>query len=416
MSPNKAAFALVAVAMLVSCGKATPVAPSGTTVTLSVNPTRINIEGQATATAIVRRSDGAPVNPGTIVNFSTSLGEVEPESAPTDDAGIATAVISGAGQIGTATVTASSGPAAPVSAELQIGSLASSMTLQASPTSVGQAGGQVDLLAVVRDDAGQLLENLAVNFSTSTGTLESLGAAVLTNEKGEARDSLTVTEVDIIAQGEEIITVTAFAATTEGTALLEAATEINIRGLISSLSLQVTPGSVPQAGGSLNLLALVKDDVGRGVPNAPVNFITEAGTLSSGGAVVQTDEVGQASDTLTVSAADVDALGSRTFNVRAESVDITGAEISAQFVVRVQTGAPIADFDFFPNGLRVTFVNQSTGDEPLSCSWDFGDSTTSQICNPPEHVYSNPDSYSVRLTVTNSVGTDAVVKQVTVMQ
>ncbi|MEJ2084517.1 MAG: PKD domain-containing protein [Acidobacteriota bacterium] len=398
ITPGKAAFALIAVAGLVSCGKATPVAPSGTTVTLSVNPTRINIEGQATATAIVRRADGAPVNPGTIVNFSTSLGEVDPESAPTDDAGIATAVISGAGQIGMATVTASTGPAAPVSVELQIGSLASSMTLQASPTSVGQAGGQVDLLAVVRDDAGQLLKNLAVNFSTSTGTLESLGAAVLTNEKGEARDSLTVTEVDIIAQGEEFITVTAFAATTEGAALLEAATEINIRGLISSLSLQVTPGSVPQAGGILNLLALVKDDVGRGVANAPVNFITEAGTLASGGAVVQTDEGGQASDTLSVSA------------------DITGAEISAQFVVRVQTGAPIADFDFFPNGLRVTFVNQSTGDEPLSCSWDFGDSTTSQACNPPEHIYANPDTYSVRLTVTNTVGTDAVVEQVTVMQ
>ena len=412
---NIGIFALGAVLAL-SCGKATPVAPAGTTVTLSVNPTRINIEGQATATAIIRRGDGAPVNPGTIVNFSTSLGQVEPEASPTDDAGIATAVISGAGQIGIATVTASTGPAAPVSVELQIGSLASSMTLQASPTSVGQNGGDVDLLAVVRDDAGQLLKNLAINFSTSTGTLESLGAAVLTNAQGEARDKLTVTEVDIIAQGSDTITVNAFAATAEGTALLETSTEINIRGLVSSISLQVTPGSVARSGGVLSLLALIKDDVGRGVANAPVNFNTDAGTLASGGAVLQTDSGGQASDTLTLTAADVDALGSRTFTVRAESIDFAGDPLDATFVVNVQTGAPIADFDTFINGLTVTFQNQSTGDAPLSCSWDFGDGSSSSICDPPAKSYGTPDTYNVRLSVTNSVGTDSIVKPVTVMQ
>ncbi len=403
-----------ALAVAMACGKATPVAPAGTTLTLSVNPTRINIEGQATATAIVRRSDGAPVNPGTIVNFSTSLGKVDPESAPTDDAGIATATIAGAGQIGIATVTASTGPTAPVSVELQIGSLASSMTLQASPTSVGQTGGEVDLLAVVRDDAGQLLKNLAINFSTSTGTLESLGAALLTNERGEARDKLTVTEVDIIAQGSDTITVSAFAATAEGAALLETTTDINIRGLLSFLSLQVTPGSVPKTGGSLSLLALVKDDVGRGVADAPVNFNTEAGTLASGGAVLQTDSGGQASDSLTLTASDIDALGTRTFNVRAESIDFSGSELVASFQVNVQTGAPIADFDTFINGLTVTFQNQSTGDQPLSCSWDFGDGSTSTLCDPPAKTYGTPDTYNVRLSVTNSAGTDSIVKPVTV--
>ncbi len=408
---------LIGVVLALSCGKASPVAPAGTTLTLSVNPTRINIEGEATATAIVRRADGAPVNPGTIVNFSTSLGLVDPESSPTDDAGIATAVISGAGQIGIATVTASTGPTAPVSVELQIGSLASSMTLQASPTSVGETGGEVDLLAVVRDDAGQLLKNLAINFSTSTGTLESLGAAVLTNERGEARDKLTVTEVDIIAQGSDTITVTAFGATTEGAALLEATTDINIRGLISFISLQVTPGSVPRTGGTLSLLALVKDDVGRGVADAPVNFNTDAGTLASGGAVVQTDSGGQASDTLSLTAADIDALGTRTFTVRAESIDFSGAELSASFQVNVQTGAPIADFTFSVTGLDVSFLNSSTGDPVLSYSWNFGDGTmpANRFDQNPVHSYTVNDMvYNVTLTVSNEIGTDSVQKPVTV--
>ena len=397
-----------------ACDKASPVAPAGTTITLSVNPTRINIDGEATATAIVRRENGTPVNPGTVVNFSTTLGELDPDNATTDDTGVAETTLRGAGQIGIATVTASSGAAAAVTAELQIGSLASSITLQASPTTIGQAGGEVDLLAVVRDDAGQLLQNLAVNFSTSAGTLESGGGPILTDELGRATDKLFVTEVDIIASGEGTITVTVYGATSEGASLLETSTEIGIRGLISFISLQVTPGSVPPTGGTLDLLALVKDDVGLGVPGAPVNFNTDVGSLASGGAVVPADANGQARDTLTVTAQDVDALGTRQFNVRAETIDFSGIQLVATFQVRVQTGAPIADFDFFVDGLQVTFLNQSTGDQPLTCNWNFGDGSTSELCDPPVKTYGSANTtYNVQLTVTNSVGTDSIVKQVT---
>jgi hypothetical protein len=381
---------------------------------LSVNPTRISIDGEATATAIVRRDNGSPVNPGTVVNFSTTLGELDPDDAATDDTGVAETILRGAGQIGTATVTASTGAAAAVSAELQIGSLASSITLQASPTTIGQSGGDIELLAVVRDDAGQLLPNLAVNFSTSAGTLATGGGPILTSELGEARDSLTVTEIDIIASAEGSITVSVFGATSEGEQLLETSTDIGIRGLISFISLQVTPGSVAPTGGTLDLLALVKDDVGLGVPGAPVNFNSDAGSLASGGAVVPADGGGQARDVLTVTAQDVDALGSRQFNVRAETIDFSGTQLLATFQVRVQTGAPIADFDFFVDGLLVTFLNQSTGDQPLSCNWSFGDGETSNLCDPPVKTYGSANTtYNVQLTVTNSVGTDSIVKQVT---
>lgn len=409
-------WVLLAAGILVfpACDKASPVAPAGTTITLSVNPTRINIDGQATVTAIVRRDNGSPVNPGTVVNFSTTLGALDPDDAATDDTGVAETTLRGAGDIGTATVAASTGAAAAVTAELQIGSLASSMTLQASPTTIGPSGGDVDLLAVVRDDAGQLLQNLAVNFLTTAGTLESLGAPQLTNELGEVRDKLTIEQLDIIALDTGSVTITANAATAEGESLLQAETDVGIRGLISFISLQVTPGSVAPSGGTLDLLALVKDDIGLGVPGAPVNFNTEAGTLSSGGAVIPADGNGQARDTLTVTGQDVDALGTRQFNVQAETIDFAGDPLVAVFQVRVQSGAPIADFDFFVSGLQVTYLNQSTGDQPLSCSWDFGDGTTSNVCDPPVKVYGNANTtYNVQLTVTNSVGTDSIVKQVT---
>lgn len=398
-----------------ACDKASPVAPAGTTITLSVNPTRINIDGQASVTAIVRRENGSPVNPGTIVNFSTSLGELDPDDAATDDTGVAETLLRGAGQIGTATVTASTGAAASVSAELQIGSLASSMTLQASPTTIGKTGGEVDLLAVVRDDAGQLLENLAVNYSTTAGSLESKGAPMLTNELGEARDRLTVDELDIIALDDGSISVSAFAATAEGESLLEATTDVGVRGLISFISLQVTPGSVDPSGGTLDLLALVKDDIGLGVSGAPVNFNTQAGSLGSGGAVIPADSGGQARDTLTLTGQDISALGTRTFDVDAETIDFSGAQLSATFQVRVNIGAPVADFDFFVNGLTVTFTNNSTGDAPLTCSWDFGNNTTSSSCNPAPVTYSSVQDWTVRLSISNSLGIDSIVKTVTTL-
>lgn len=409
-----AALLVLGVIVTPACDKVSPVAPVGTTITLSVNPTRININGQATVTAIVRRENGSPVNPGTEVNFSTTLGKLDPGTAATNDSGVAETMLSGAGQIGMATVTASTGAASPASAEVQIGSLASSMTLEASPRNIGQKGGNVDLLAVVRDDAGQLLENLAINFSTTAGRLESKGAPLLTNASGEARDRLALAEIDILALNTATITVSAFAATAEGASLLEATTEIGVRGLVTSISLQVTPGSVAPTGGTLSLLALVKDDIGRGVANVPVNFNTQAGSLASGGAVSPTDGGGQASDTLTVTAQDVDALGTRTFEVQAEAVSFDGSPLRATFTVRVQTGAPIADFAFSTSGLTVTFQNRSTGDQPLDYVWNFGDQSPVSTAENPQHTYNSPGTYEVRLTATNALGTDSKVDNVTV--
>lgn len=71
------------------------------------------------------------------------------------------------------------------------------------------------------------------------------------------------------------------------------------------------------------------------------------------------------------------------------------------------TDAPFAQFtadDLTPGvGQPVQFINQSGGAGPLTTAWDFGDGTTGDDL-APQHIYSQPGTYDVRLVVANSVG------------
>lgn len=57
-------------------------------------------------------------------------------------------------------------------------------------------------------------------------------------------------------------------------------------------------------------------------------------------------------------------------------------------------------------GSAVVFNNTSIGSDSnvLSWQWDFGDSSTSSLKNPPTHTYSSPGNYTVTLTVNNLNG------------
>lgn len=54
-------------------------------------------------------------------------------------------------------------------------------------------------------------------------------------------------------------------------------------------------------------------------------------------------------------------------------------------------------------GQTIHFINQSGGQLPLAFAWDFGDGTTSDLA-APEHQYSAPGTYQVRLAVENDYG------------
>jgi len=73
---------------------------------------------------------------------------------------------------------------------------------------------------------------------------------------------------------------------------------------------------------------------------------------------------------------------------------------------------PTASFieDITIKGYFVKFINLSTNAD--SCLWEFGDGTTSNLTNPPEHSYPNSDSVLVTLFVYNPCGTDSIKKWV----
>jgi hypothetical protein len=218
----------LAVLGLAACDDASPVAPDGTILSISANPDRIPLTGESQIRVVARKPNGNPVNPGTLIRFSTTLGDITPSLA-TDSEGEVVTVLKGTGQQGTASVRASAGSSEEVSVDITVGLAAGSISLQATPAAVSEAGGTVSLLAIVRDDQGQALSETQVNFRTDTGTLESGGQLISTDSGGAARDVLTVGSADV-----EILSGDTFQVTAEvggGGALLSGTTSISIQRL-----------------------------------------------------------------------------------------------------------------------------------------------------------------------------------------
>ncbi len=192
---------------------------------------------------------------------------------------------------------------------------------------------------------------------------------------------------------------TAFSGATEPVTL-----DIAVGQLAASMSFQVTPSSVGEGGGVLDLLALVRDDQSQPLADVTVNFRSEVGTLESGGRFILTDADGEARDVLTVTAADLQNIGDDSFEVTAEAGGAGGSILTRTFQVGIQR-PPRASFTFQVVGLTATFNDTSTGG-PTGWTWDFGDGTPVSTQRNPVHTFSGPGSYVVTLTVRNSIGSD----------
>lgn len=78
---------------------------------------------------------------------------------------------------------------------------AGSITIQATPSSVPEGGGEVELFALVRDRQGRPLKDASVNFLTETGTLASRGRLMATGTDGGVTERLTVTAAELATTG-----------------------------------------------------------------------------------------------------------------------------------------------------------------------------------------------------------------------
>jgi hypothetical protein len=180
-------------------------APAGATMTLFTSSTFLPVNGEADITALLIKGElstppanpnqptpapppsGIVVNDGTVVQFSTTLGRIEPAEAKTTD-GQARVKLIGDGRSGTAIVTALSGTVSQT-IEIQVGAAgAERISLTANPVALPAGGGVTTVSARVEDAEGNGLPGVPVHFSSNNGILSE--TSVLTNSVGVATTSL----------------------------------------------------------------------------------------------------------------------------------------------------------------------------------------------------------------------------------
>jgi len=196
-------------AAAVACDQLPLLAPTGSTVVLNTDQVTLVSNGTAQITATVLEASGTPVQNGTLVTFTTTVGQFDLREARTRN-GSATVRLNAAGASGVARITASSGGATSEAIEISVGAAAvDTIALSASPATVSPTGGTVTLVATARGAGGQGLSGVPVTFSATAGTVSPTTA--VTNTAGEATTTLTTTQAT---------TVTARAGTKESTAMI----------------------------------------------------------------------------------------------------------------------------------------------------------------------------------------------------
>jgi hypothetical protein len=161
--------------------------------TTAAPPSTGNGNGQTPTTTTGTSSTGAgtPVQNGTLVSFTTTIGRIEPREARTQNGEVRVRFMAG-GQSGTATITAYSGGASGKLENLKVGTAAvERVIVTASPQTLGPAGGTATIQARVEDVTGQGLSGVPVNFVADAGQLTA--STVNTDQTGIASTTLNTT-------------------------------------------------------------------------------------------------------------------------------------------------------------------------------------------------------------------------------
>ncbi|NOT26624.1 MAG: PKD domain-containing protein [Acidobacteria bacterium] len=402
MSSRWKVVTLVAMAatLVGACDKAQLLAPTKSTITVSAPAQVLPNGGSIEITAYVIEQAGTPVQNGTAVHFTTSLGTIEPQTAQTRN-GLARATFRAGSSSGIAEIRAMSGGATSEEnlnvVKITVGAAAvSTVTLRANPGSVGPSGGVVELIASVISEGGQGVEGVMVTFATDQGTLSA--ATAPTNASGEARTTLTTSV-------ESNVTATAGSKTSS-------VVKVPLRaGPIVSIACAPATGSTNcaglQAGAATNsaiaLLTITKPTGSSALRNVTLDFgdgeSTNLGNLASGTAAISHAYAGPSGSTPR----------SYTATVRAE--DING-EVSTAFTSivvspRASIGVSLTATSeaAAANGQRWTFTaTPTTGTDVAaiqSYEWDFGDddSNVTTSTGSVAHIYTEEGRFTVRVTL-----------------
>lgn len=304
------------------CDKATPVAPEGTTLTLSANPARIGLNGSSTVTIVGRKPNGSPLNPGTEVRLSTDRGSIDP-IVSINDSGVATATLRGDGRAGTATITAATGDAS-VTTTVQVGESPETrptLIVTASPNNVPVQGTSTITIIARNGDGTPVSAGQTVILTSSLGTLSP--NRPVTRADGTATATLNAGNQSGTAE------ITAILGSSEA-----ARTNVTIRDAATDINVQANPSSINRAGGTITITAFVTNSQGQPLQGAPVTFESERGRLEDND-VEFTNSSGLATKVLNVRQEDVPA-SVTSFEVTASTPAGTGSLLEDTTTIRVQ--------------------------------------------------------------------------------
>jgi hypothetical protein len=417
------ALAIALGMLLAACDKVPLLAPTGSAITLSANSSTVPTNGTVGLTAFVTESSGTPVQNGTTVRFTTTLGTVTPADVQTTN-GVAVATFNAGANSGIATIHAVSGGATGGSGSTTTGGTGTTtgttatnmvtitvgvaavktIAVSASPTSVGPNGGSVAVTASVLDPNGGSLAGIPVTFSADHGGIDP-GVAI-TDASGQATTTLTTS-------AETKVTASAGSASGTTTVTLRAAPAVTIKCTppVANGTCAAVPAS--DATNSVTVTFEVAKATGSSaLREVTINFgdgtSQGLGTLSGGAATIAHTYSGSSNGTTAtysavVTATDVDnerSTASTIVNVTPRSaltIDLTadlGTSASAQ-------------------GRVVTFTATVTGGIPQSFAWDFDgdgtiDATTSS--KTTTHVYTANGRVTATVTVQTTDGRSATAR------
>lgn len=268
----------------------------------------------------------------------------------------------------------------------------STITLTINKT-VLPINGTAEVTAAVIESAGTPVQNgTVVVFTSSFGIIEPREART---EGGIARVTFTGTQSGTAKIG-------AFS----GGARVDAAAELEVKvggAAAATIAMRSNPAALPQGGGTVDVLATVRDASGTLLPGAPVSFTTDQGNLGSTAAI--TDANGEASTTLTTNrdaivTATVISGVTATTNVRIISAPTVTIALASGSTPSVGVGT---NFTITPGAS----INGAT---IQSVTVDFGDGTPVQNLGAISgatnvtHAFTNPGSYTVTASVIDATG------------
>ena len=407
----------LALVALTGCDKAQLLAPTQSTITISTGARVLSANGTTEITAVVTEQAGTPVQNGTTVRFSTSLGRVDPVETQTRN-GVAVTTFFANNSSGIARVRAISGAASggegnSNEVEITVGAAAiNTVTLRANPGSVGPNGGTVELVAAVVGEQGQPIEGIMVAFNADQGSLSQ--SMVATNASGEARTQLTTTQQAVVSA-------------TAGTKTSSNVTIALRAGPILTMSCAPAAGTgncaAVQALSSSNtgtvLFTITRPTGSSALRTATIDFGDDSsqnlGNIAGGTTTVTHTYNGPSGSNPAV------------YNATVLATDVNGevASVSTTVVVTpkpVITPINVTIADTCATGTaagqRCTFTATATGGGDggtgnaaiQSYEWDFGDNsddvTTSG--NATSHVYTSNGTFTVTVTARTVDGRSAV--------